>query len=206
MRIDLNVPFAQKDEARQLGAKWDAGGKTWYVPEGILPHPFTRWIPRPHVVNLRADYFFLARTGDYCWKCGKATWVYAVYFDQQPTIIEGREMVDGELQEIYSHPFYGPGFASGLTWVNEAAVAAIQELAPLWRLDHSEKALAKYFMNHCMMCQAKHGDFAMFVEPQSPFHPIDDAHRESIKLRSIEVPFEADHDGYHGHELPGVAW
>ena len=28
----LNVPFAQKDAAKALGARWDAAYKKWYVP------------------------------------------------------------------------------------------------------------------------------------------------------------------------------
>ena len=32
-KIYLNVPFAKKDEAKELGAKWDASKKKWYVLE-----------------------------------------------------------------------------------------------------------------------------------------------------------------------------
>lgn len=30
LRIDLKVPFAEKDEAKQLGARWDGERKVWY--------------------------------------------------------------------------------------------------------------------------------------------------------------------------------
>lgn len=39
----LNVPYAQKDEAKILGAKWDAGKKNWYIPSGLDPSPFNKW-------------------------------------------------------------------------------------------------------------------------------------------------------------------
>ena len=39
----LNVPFAEKDEAKRLGASWDAARKKWYVPQGVDPAPFSRW-------------------------------------------------------------------------------------------------------------------------------------------------------------------
>ena len=42
--ILLNVPYAEKDAARELGAKWDAGKKKWYVPAGVLATPFAKWI------------------------------------------------------------------------------------------------------------------------------------------------------------------
>lgn len=40
-RIILNVPEERKAEAKSLGAKWDSEQKTWYVPEGVDPSPFT---------------------------------------------------------------------------------------------------------------------------------------------------------------------
>ena len=42
-KIYLNVPFAQKDAAKALGAKWDATHKKWYVPASINITPFARW-------------------------------------------------------------------------------------------------------------------------------------------------------------------
>lgn len=39
----LNVPFSEKDEAKALGARWDAAKKKWYVPAGKDPEQFSRW-------------------------------------------------------------------------------------------------------------------------------------------------------------------
>lgn len=39
----LNVPFAEKDAAKSLGARWDATSKKWYVPQGLDMAPFARW-------------------------------------------------------------------------------------------------------------------------------------------------------------------
>lgn len=43
--ILLNVPYAEKDDAKLLGAKWDATAKKWYVPKGTLAALFERWMP-----------------------------------------------------------------------------------------------------------------------------------------------------------------
>lgn len=43
--IELNVPFMEKDEAKRLGARWNAGAKRWCVPPGIDLTPFGRWLP-----------------------------------------------------------------------------------------------------------------------------------------------------------------
>lgn len=43
MRIDLNVPFAEKDEAKKMGAWWDGYRRTWYVKDVEDLTPFARW-------------------------------------------------------------------------------------------------------------------------------------------------------------------
>lgn len=43
-RIYLSVPFAEKDQAKVLGAKWDRQQQFWYVPPGAKSASFTKWI------------------------------------------------------------------------------------------------------------------------------------------------------------------
>jgi Domain of unknown function (DUF5710) len=45
MRINLVTPFADKDKAKALGARWDATRKVWYVVDVADLSPFMRWIP-----------------------------------------------------------------------------------------------------------------------------------------------------------------
>ena len=47
MRFNLKVPFAEKDEAKKLGARWDAGKKLWYIQDKEDLAPFARWSPSP---------------------------------------------------------------------------------------------------------------------------------------------------------------
>ena len=44
--IFLNVPYAEKDEARALGARWNPGRKRWYVPDGVAPDAFQKWMAK----------------------------------------------------------------------------------------------------------------------------------------------------------------
>jgi hypothetical protein len=39
----LNVPYAQKEAAKALGARWDAARKKWYVPAGKDIALFSQW-------------------------------------------------------------------------------------------------------------------------------------------------------------------
>lgn len=43
-RVDLNVPYEEKDEAKKLGARWDYKRKTWYVRPGSDLNEFRRWL------------------------------------------------------------------------------------------------------------------------------------------------------------------
>lgn len=45
MRINLNVPYAEKDQAKRLGAMWDIARKVWYVEDLTNLRPFLKWMP-----------------------------------------------------------------------------------------------------------------------------------------------------------------
>ncbi|MCG7354960.1 DUF5710 domain-containing protein, partial [Roseomonas mucosa] len=42
----LNVPFAQKDEVKKLGAKWDADSRGWWIPISPVDERFYDWVPQ----------------------------------------------------------------------------------------------------------------------------------------------------------------
>jgi len=40
----LNVPYSEKDRAKELGAFWDPHAKKWFVPRGKKLEPFKEWL------------------------------------------------------------------------------------------------------------------------------------------------------------------
>ncbi|MGC6373688.1 zincin-like metallopeptidase domain-containing protein [Pseudomonas sp. S2.OTC.A_B10] len=49
-RTYVDVPFKEKEQARELGAKWDRQEKSWYIPDGVDKEPFAPWLnPAPKV-------------------------------------------------------------------------------------------------------------------------------------------------------------
>lgn len=42
----LDVPYADKDGAKALGARWNPTRKRWYVPDGVAVEPFEQWLPK----------------------------------------------------------------------------------------------------------------------------------------------------------------
>jgi hypothetical protein len=58
----IHCPYPQKENAKELGAKWDPNKKTWYIPFAIKDHdPFRKWmdvtvlenVPRYHSNAMR---------------------------------------------------------------------------------------------------------------------------------------------------------
>lgn len=45
MRVNLQVPYSQRDLARRRGARWDKGRKVWFVENAADLGPFIRWMP-----------------------------------------------------------------------------------------------------------------------------------------------------------------
>ena len=54
-RTYLAVPYAEKDDAKQLGARWDGAAKAWYVPAGVDLEAFTPWLPAKGSVHIAVD-------------------------------------------------------------------------------------------------------------------------------------------------------
>lgn len=80
----LNVSYAEKDEVKALGGRWDPAKKKWYVPGNIDLAAFARWRaetdadrslpttvsksatkkPAPAVITYAKDKNFVAYDGD----------------------------------------------------------------------------------------------------------------------------------------------
>lgn len=43
--VILEVPYAEKDLAKQMGARWNPALRKWYIPKGLDPEAFTAWLP-----------------------------------------------------------------------------------------------------------------------------------------------------------------
>jgi hypothetical protein len=50
----LNVPFAQKDAAKALGARWDAANKKWYIAAHKDIALFAQWLTHPGALESTA--------------------------------------------------------------------------------------------------------------------------------------------------------
>jgi len=53
----LQVPYKEKNQAKELGAKWDRGKQSWYVPATVDFALFAHWLPSNNDTNpLRSEF------------------------------------------------------------------------------------------------------------------------------------------------------
>lgn len=85
--VYLCVPFAEKDRARALGARWDHGARRWFVPPGHDITAFSRWLDKkplysdlgpsnPEADELIESPVILKLMSYPCFRCGASTPVF----------------------------------------------------------------------------------------------------------------------------------
>ena len=84
MRIDINCPYDQKEEAKALGARWDSFHKTWYITKISNLYKFAKWVPQD-VINIHLTKIAKRKKGK----------------SQKP--VEGSKKIDKMLAELGSH-------------------------------------------------------------------------------------------------------
>lgn len=202
-RINLAVPFAQKDEAKALGAKWDSVLKVWYAPEAADLKSLLRWLPGSPIAEpehapeyrVRAPYYYIIESTSDCWKCAIWTRVYAFMLPEEH---EEFEQVDDD-EEFTLESNLGE-------WIrrdHRGTVGSVHSLSPSVAAEvcrhtanlkqaYSKTAGHRYIMNHCEHCGAKLGDFYMHSEPGGAFFPTSPKQASKMLLIKINERFDAN--------------
>lgn len=85
-KILIDVPYREKNQAKNLGAKWDSIAKSWYIPEGISQEPFNRWLPQK---PLPCEHSPLKAQNEFLNAC-----------DQAGLVLKNRIQMDGVLHRV----------------------------------------------------------------------------------------------------------
>jgi hypothetical protein len=182
---DLNVPFHEKDDAKRLGARWDAGRKTWFLPDGTEAAPFAKWLPQRADINLQFFSYFIAQSTRSCWHCARDTRVFSFLLPPgHKARVSNDESTNWEVQESEAIVYY-------VTWIPASVQAQMQSVTRQYRNDFSKTTQSFYWMNHCEHCGMKQGDFELFEEFDTPICPIEPQDASRILLRPVSESFEA---------------
>ncbi len=161
--------------------------KIWYLPDGIDPTPFRKFIPEANVEDTK---YSIAESSQCCNKCKKNTRVYAILLNTDPFV----DKIDLEARSEWTQSDE-PAIIHYVTYLPSSVINQIQRLTPKYRFDFSKTTQSSYWMNHCEHCDAKQGDFYMHCEPNGVFFPINSDDASKITLQLINEPFSCACDG-----------
>jgi hypothetical protein len=183
----LNVPYLEKDKAKLLGARWDAGQRKWYVPPELDTSTFARWNPQPleeapdsgvshavgksksRVASLDPGLYLLHSTHR-CWQCSTDTDVVALVVSG---LLNGRKLSRAMV-------------VTDVSRLSSEVEEVLRREMPGYRKDYSKTAGGRYYMNHCGSCDAKLGDFFLHEEVDCAFRAS--SSRKASRLRLHRVP------------------
>jgi hypothetical protein len=183
--IDLKVPYQEKDDAKRLGARWDAARKTWYLPDGSNTEPFAKWLTSQSDIDIRCSSYFVAQSTRKCWRCDQSTQVFGFLLPRGHEVwLDSDDFVGWEQQTSAAVVYY-------TTYLPSPVQAQMRSLSDQYRNDFSRTTQTYYWMNHCDHCGMKQGDFELFEEFDTPFCPADVRDACRILLHPVHEPFEA---------------
>lgn len=189
----LEVSFAEKEQAKELGARWNPRLKKWYVPEDLDISAFSQWVPdEPEEIFAYAP-LYLVKSVERCWKCGGSAEVYCL-------ASEGYE------SEGFFHEDFFVTYSS-LEIIPRELKPYFMSYCPSYYEDYSKTTGGRYCMNHCS-CGAKLGDFYLHNEPGGAFFPTCESTAREIELKRIndlgvtriEIPAGP------GQQYPNLTW
>lgn len=101
--IYLDVPFEQKDEAKALGARWDAAARQWYAPDAAALQRLARWAAKPALPEVLpgedrtfGSGLFLDLVPRSCWFTNVRYCVATTEWDRVRRMVYGRAGNRGE--------------------------------------------------------------------------------------------------------------
>jgi len=157
-RINLNVPYRDKDAAKALGAYWDRRNKTWYITKSSDLELFRKWLPLNQKEILRSSLapIMVVTSHSSCWRCKRESSVHCLASSGHITR-SGQKSVFS----LYSY----------LEEIDLDIYRFIKTHFPKYRPDYSKTTDSRYFINHCEHCDAKLGDFFLHEEHDCAFAP-----------------------------------
>jgi hypothetical protein len=183
-RIDLHVPFHEKDEAKAYGARWDPQRRIWYVPGNVDSSKLRKWVPGSMSGNIRAESYFLADATCACWHCSSRARVFGIILPAGHKVL----YVDDDPADDHWEMVDQPTMMSYITFLADPVPAQLSKLSPLYRADCSQTTQRFYWMNHCDHCGARLGDFDTVEECGAALNPVTIEDAVKVRLRERFEP------------------
>lgn len=172
----LNVPYAEKDEAKSLGAKWNPRLKKWYIENKENYPLFKKWLPHDYIV---CDHIYVIEGSQQCFRCGKNTRVIGFGIENYYRLSDSDcEYSSGEIH-----------FAFSLNPIPEQLLNFVQDNYN-FKETYSKTTKSSYLANRCDSCDTLQGDFYLFEEVGSPFCCADKNDISRLRLYRINLDMD----------------
>jgi hypothetical protein len=191
-RIDLRVPYRDKDEAKRLGARWDSATRVWFVPEELDPARFQRWLPADSPPNVRAPSYLIAASTRRCWRCSATGPVHGFILPAGHETLCSWDEADDSAWE----PGEEPTLLCYVDWLAPAVAARMTALTRHYRVAYDHETRSFHWMNRCEFCDAPLGDHETYCEPGEGFMAFTLEQARRITLAPVGEPFAASCGGY----------
>lgn len=169
----LNVSYKDKDEVKDLGAKWDAQQKVWYVPPGKDLKIFKKWlITNANKPQLILEDIGLVRNLVSCWSCKGYCTIYAIY--------------TRALQRNDHQTESGFFILTEIAKIPENLADFLILRCPNFRIGKADSKGIKTYRNHCDHCKMGFSDLRMHKKGQG-FNPANIS--ECRTMQFIELGF-----------------
>jgi hypothetical protein len=194
----LNVSYADKDEAKALGAFWMPECKSWVIPDHIEDiNPFNKWMPNNLGCIVRKPYLLcLSKTN--CWKCGNETPMVALAAKNY-YYYEYNDVNAPENDEQLWLKAEDPTLFSSVITMDTHVIEYLKQHYPFVKKVYSHTAEETYFGNTCIACGKLQGDFYHHEEPGGAFFPDPyEGVPTGITFRLIDLEYDYNIEASYG--------
>lgn len=177
----LFVPEYAREEAKELGARFDEDAQAFFVPEGADASAFEQWKVQSFV------YLVFGTTT--CWKCRKEIESVAIgvpYSDELMPFSE--EDADDGLYPHFDASAYNAVALVPRVSCLPAEIRAYLEERCCYTKMVSEAGDAVQLSNRCPHCGIVQNDRPLFTEPNGLFLPLSEKKIERLTFVKVPVP------------------
>ena len=177
MRIYLNVPYDEKDKAKQIGAQWDPAAKRWYLWDYKKIPNVSPWLASIDNIYI-TEHIYIVEASRFCWNCKKSISVFSIGADKFVCNTE------------HSWKFY-PAFYlfNGITKYSDA-LNKILSIATnnTFKLSYSRTVAKSYLMTNCEYCHRVQGNNFLYDEYDAVFAPHTENEASAFTLHDFPLP------------------
>lgn len=193
----LKIPFEEKDEAKNLGAKWNWKRKGWYVNNESDYHKFGKWILKDeNEVSILHDHFFIVIGKKECFRCEKSTDVIAFASDNHLSFYDDTPDSVSKSSNITRLYDYDNSAADEMMLIPYDVLTFSETFEVFLKREFNfyrsySKTIQDYdYYNHCSHCGVIQGNFYLFESSETPFDLFSEEKIKKLKLMKVLLPHD----------------